>query len=237
MTALLLGLTPLHDGRIGAAPAHSRLQLADRVALICPCDLGPPESSPAPDLLEQAALRQHAILQAYAAQTTVMPVRFGAVFSSETAVCRFLQDPVRAAQHGALLARLDGCLEFGLVLTALAEVPAAPPVPAASSGRAFLARRADARTQRQKLTEDRQAMMHNLAEALGAHGTAQVRNSLRPGRLLDLSLLVPRAHAAALATNVGEAEVTARALGLELHLNGPWPPYSFSTLPEITHVT
>ncbi|MFT4784649.1 MAG: hypothetical protein ACI9IV_002397 [Paracoccaceae bacterium] len=53
---------------------------------------------------------------------------------------------------------------------------------------------------------------------------------MRPDRLVDLTLLVPTANITALVSESAQLYVEARDLGLDLHMTGPWPPYSYASI-------
>lgn len=185
-----------------------------------------------------AALAHVAVIEALAAQTDVLPVRFGPGHA-DTATLRAELDRIRPQLH-TLLDRVAGHVEFVVRATeppAPAAVGAghAPTDPAApggrqGQGRAYLeARRARIRAE----AEGEEALRDRLRSTTEplASGAAAVRDTTgRNGP--ERCFLVSR-HAAP--TFAAQAQQLTDGAG-DLVVGGPWPPFTFSSLPPASQV-
>lgn len=232
MVYLLHGVTEARVVKVGAAPAHQLMFAQGRTAIVSQTNFDLSSQNLAPEILEQAALRHNALLQAYCADNTILPVRFGAVFSSQDAIQNHLDDPEAAAAQLRLLSHLDGCVEFGLQVLSRDIAPSTEVAPAAEGGRSFLARRATQRDARRNFGTRQQAFLHQLVSQFEAASKQQLSNPLKPGRMLDLSLLVRRLDAMTMDEIAAAAAAAAEPLALELRVTGPWPCYSFTNAPQ-----
>ena len=183
------------------------------------------------DVTEQAliaaALKHNDILMTYATIGAVVPVRYGAIFSTKA----LLRTHINAGAEGysKQLRQLKDMREYAIVLTVSEPAPQPAGMSAPESGRAFLQARLLARTSRENLSRDRHrfaaALMERMAPWVAAqHYAAQPR----AGRVLDASVLVSsKDHDSFMAgaTDVSEA---AGQMGLTLTVTGPLPPYSFT---------
>ena len=229
MTAPLIihGIVANDAPQPAEAPAHDRVGGDGLAALVSPLVLGPDGSA---DTAE--ALRHHAILAAYAAVTDVAPVRFGAVVADAGAARAALHRD--AASHRAALARIAGCVEFGLRATARPGATVAAPPP--TDGRSYLRARLAVRQGREAAQHQRAAALDALRHGAGAHAEAMLvlpaRHDLHPPRVLDLAVLVARDRSAALSALADTLAPRLAAAGLDLTLTGPWPAYSFAAADE-----
>lgn len=179
-----------------------------------------------------AALAHVAVIEALAEHTDVLPVRFGPGHT-DTAALRTQLDRVRPRLH-TLLDRVAGHVEFVVRAT---EPPASVAAGAGrndvehtahGSGRAYLeGRRAVVleMAEREDALRDR---LRSTTEPLASAAAAVRDTTGRRGPERCFLVLRPAAPAfAAQARQLTES-------GSDLVLGGPWPPFTFSSLPPNT---
>ena len=194
------------------------------------------------------------VVEAYFADRSVIPMRFGSILESRDQVCRFLEE--RAAVFEAQLRELEGCVEMGIRVMAgpstagrgeprderrtATRRPAAP-----GSGRAYLEARAKHLPPDEGPVERYRRALQGLFTRLEVELPAPLRLSVGADGKLRLEAGVgaeqlvaagagPQA-AVSLAFLVPKDRVEAfrsvfERLGGEAtgsRLSGPWPPYSF----------
>jgi hypothetical protein len=223
MAVLLHGLVPKETPHRAGSPAHNIIGCSDFDALASPAPPGLDDLPP--DMLADLALHHNAVLLAYCTDGPVLPLRFGTAFSSATAAAEHLHHA--AAGHLRAL-RITGTFrEYAIRLSVLAD----PPEPAQiepKSGRDFLSRGRQVRDHRRTLADRRTALALQLLSGLrDVSWQIRAAGAPKPDRLLDATLLLPPARLPALIALSGRAGPEATALGLDLHLSGPWPAYSF----------
>jgi len=219
---LLHGLVPSATPRSNSAPEHDLIYCARFLALVSPA---PPNlDNLPPTALADLALTHNALLVAYCTRSTVLPMRFGAAFSSTENLRRHLDQS--APRHVAALQTLARLDEYILRLQIIGDPPA-PTLPV-GSGRDFLARGRSLRDQRLSLTERRRALARTaLADLEPISHQTEAAGTPRSERLLDIAILLNKTRRDLLATLAARVAEQAPALGLELIVTGPWPAYSF----------
>jgi hypothetical protein len=235
MAVLLHGLVPKQTLRRAGTPAHDRIACSAFDALASPA---PPDLDDLPpDKLADLALHHNAVLLAYCHDGPVLPLRFGTAFSSAAAATEHL--------HNAADAHLRALLITGTFreYTIRLSLRADPPEPARiepQSGRDFLSRGLQVRDHRRTISDRRTALARQLLSGL-RETSWQIRaaGAPKPDRLLDATLLLPPANLPALMALSRCAGPEAANLGLDLHLSGPWPAYSFDPgnppVPDLCH--
>lgn len=188
--------------------------------------------------LERNARTHEDVLQAAAALTAVVPLRFGTIYRSCEQVERMLA--ARADELAATLTRVRGHVELGVKVWAepsvLERTLAARSGPAAAgTGAAYL----QGRLREQELSRELAARCAELAEEaherLSAVAVEAVANRPQPreltGRpermLLNGAYLVP-AGDERFRTEVERLSKEHGELGIEYELTGPWPPHNFT---------
>lgn len=207
-------------------PAHRLIALGDISALVSEAcsDLEIAEAA------ERAALAHHRLVTAYHARTPILPVRFGSQFSSDDRLRDYLQPQI--AGLSLALGSIAGLDEMTLSLAAAPR--SAAPRSAAPSDSSESGSGADWLRARQAQRDRQKNRTQARAQALGA-----LRNALerRVTRLLavdpdtDLAkwhLLLPRPERPGLDAWLAAQGEAFDAAGLEVTLDGPWPPYSFA---------
>ncbi|WP_310726354.1 GvpL/GvpF family gas vesicle protein [Streptomyces sp. N2A] len=188
--------------------------------------------------LEALARTHHEVVEAAHALTTVLPMRLATVYLDDARVSAMLSE--RAPEFGELLTWLDGHAELGVKVYAdpvRAQVEAAPAVPSAGSGRAYLRQRRDQRRLRDDAYRAAGAVagavrdtVAPLTRGVVAHRPQQGELAAGPGEnIANEAYLVPR-------TRVREfhqalAGLTESDAGVRVEITGPWAPYSFATRP------
>ena len=169
-------------------------------------------------------VRHQQVVGEVAGQTTIVPARFGTIFSGEPALVKDVLK--RKAALNQVFARVAGGDEWGVKV--FAERPAAAPaVTKARSGKEYLQQKA-ARLQQRPGRNDPE--LRELADALEKIATDSAPSGkvsgAQPSLLWQATFLVPRARRKqwddALKKFVQRWEGKRR-----IEVNGPWPPYSF----------
>lgn len=184
------------------------------------------------DWVAPRALAHEAVVRYVARKRTTVPMRLFTLFRSDDRA----QEHVRKAQRRLtrLLARVDGCEEWGVRLFARESAPAVPRVRAASpdAGRRFLEqKRALHRSQRQVpvgTVRAAQSLVRQLARVARDQRKLPIPAEARSGRMLvDAAFLVPSDARPRFRAALAKAASGARGQGIELTVTGPWPPYNF----------
>jgi len=227
------------------------LPSGDIAALVC--DLALPEGRDLETILEdsQAAQRlildHHLVLARVIGRHTILPLRFGSVFTGDAGVIAALD--VRATAFQEALGRIEGALEWGvkafcdreLLGQRLARTVAAiraleSEIADKGEGRAFFLRR---RLERLTLDEVENRLDQCLAEKqerLKPHVLEGTSVKLQPpaahGNAHDMvanrSYLVARDAEGAFMQAIDALRAAHAPFGLGYQTNGPWPAYSFS---------
>lgn len=218
---------------VGGGPP-SLLAVDGLTAIVCGVDVGEFEgealerNAATPGWLEQKVRAHEAVLEEALARTTVVPMRFGSIFTSTDGLCRMLTD--HAGEFRAALARVRGRTEWGVKLHAdikrMAESLAGAPAETAS-GRGYLERRKaqlDAGNLAASAAAQVAAETH---EALAAVADEAVTMSGRGGEALNGAYLVPNDRREAFMRKVEELQ-TRHADAFAFEVTGPWPPYNFT---------
>lgn len=190
--------------------------------------------------LERNARAHEDVLQAAAAVTAVVPLRFGAIYRSRDHVGQMLDE--RSEEFGAALDRIRGHVEVGVKawidLARLEETlgGGGGEEPASGGeGAAYLRRR----QQEQERSRESAVRCAELAEEahsrLSALAVAAVANRPQPRELTGRSesMLLNGAYLVRdgddrLRHEVERLAAAHSAAGVEYELTGPWPPHNFA---------
>lgn len=191
--------------------------------------------------LETVARAHHAVVEALAAVTTVLPLRLATVYIDEAGARAALDEGARAfAERLSLLA---GHREWGVKV--YADPSAAPPPPAPASdglspGRSYLRQRREQRSGREEVYRDARTAAGRVEEAALRYAAGRARHRVQQGTLagaagenvLNDAFLVADDRTEAFRTDVAGA---AQGLtGVRVEVTGPWAPYSFAVPAEGT---
>jgi hypothetical protein len=169
-------------------------------------------------------VRHQQVVGEVAEQMTIVPARFGTVFSGEPALFKNVLGKKAALKK--VFARVAGGDEWGVKVFAERQFTAIP-VTEARSGKEYLQQKA-ARLKKRPERNDQE--LQELATALGKIATDSAPSGkvsgAQPNLLWQATFLVPRARRKqwdqALKNFVERWDGKRR-----IEVNGPWPPYSF----------
>ena len=181
-----------------------------------------------PDTARDLALEHHERLVELVRHMDVLPIRLGAVYSSENAVREKLRQQEELFRSA--LAELSGQAEYLATLTR-AERPAADETPSARSGRAYLSQRRQARRAKEARRDSGERLVAGITEAVRTFAASVVSEPVRGDRPREIGRIaflaekeIPERALAVLEDCAGHC----RAAGVEMAVTGPWPPYSFT---------
>ncbi|TVL89303.1 GvpL/GvpF family gas vesicle protein [Streptomyces sp. SAJ15] len=190
--------------------------------------------------LEAVARAHHAVVEALAARTSVLPLRLATVYLDDVRVAEVL-DAGRAA-FLEQLSRLAAHVEWGVkvYVDPSADAAAAAEPEAAgglSPGRAYLRGRSAQRRSREESFRAARQAAERVEEVGRRHAADRTRHRAQQGELaggpgvnvVNDAYLVARDRAERFRT---EVERAAEGLpGVRVELTGPWAPYSFAAPP------
>lgn len=183
-------------------------------------------AAPSPQPSEANAWQHEAVIEAFMAQQTVLPVRFGTVFSSETAIKTVLE--THYSSLVADLQRLRHKVELGLrvLWPAQAEGPLSLPKASGKTAKTYLRTRLALSQQTQAQQQKAEALaqqIHTPLAQLALEHTSQIL--LTPRLLLTAAYLLPQDQVSLFQQKVLETQ----KLGPNLQIlsTGPWPAYNF----------
>lgn len=175
-------------------------------------------------------LEHHRVVERICAGQSCLPVRFGTVFADDAAA-RAAVVPKRAALSAAI-ERVAGKSELAVTLLWRTRPAAAPPrMAAAGPGRRFMEERrarvltADAERRRAAEIVDDLVAELALDRALVWHEICTSKDVAA-----SLAVLIPADQALAVRREL--ETLGARFGDVTAVVNGPWPPYSFATVPD-----
>lgn len=171
------------------------------------------------------------VIEAFHASRAVIPMRYGCILESESALVRLLAD--HREEYEALLCQLEGMAEMGIrVLWKSRQWP--PPcegevIPSAP-GAAYLARLRKQQASRDGLTPEEARLAGQISASLGgvSDRLRTEASTAAEGRLLSLYFLTPKTAVEDFRDRVREMDFPE---GTKLLLSGPWPPYNFVSSP------
>lgn len=177
------------------------------------------------------AMRHGEVIDALARAGTVVPMKLFTLFASDA---RALGHVRRMGKRLArIVARVDGCREWGVRALLGADAPsAAPRSSERASGTAFLRAKRDRLDEASQRSERARRASGEVFERLAACAREARRRDSDPnvarGRLvLDAVFLVPTTSERTFRTTLRRAAQTWAERGDELVLTGPWAPYHF----------
>ena len=181
------------------------------------------ETSAAPSVASLLAYEK--VVEAIHGRRSVIPLRYGCLMESESAIIRLLED--HRQEYEALLRRLRGMTEMGIRVICPAR-PGFLPESRLSPGAAYLASLRNRYSSGNSLAPEEAQLADRIAGLLSGCYIEQQRE-ISPadrGRLLSLYFLTPK-------TEVERFRNEARQIrppgGAKLLFSGPWPPYNFAS--------
>lgn len=227
------------------------LPLGEIAALVC--DLTLPDGRDLETILqdsrsaERLILNHHQVLADMISRHTILPFRFGAVFSEDAGVLAALDEHRDAFQQA--LRRINGALEWGVkvfcnrellgqrlagTVSAIRELESE--ITGKGDGSAFFLRRRIERLTRDEIENTLEQYLAAMQERLKPHVLEGTSVKLQPadvhGHAHDMvsnrSYLVGRGAEDGFKQSLAELRAAHGPFGLDYQTNGPWPAYSFS---------
>jgi hypothetical protein len=183
------------------------------------------------------AVAHERVVEHFAQAGTLVPMKLFTLFASDARAVAHIDG--ERERVGRLLARVEGCREWGVRIhlderraRAAAATPAAR---GAGTGTAFLQQKRQQQEAARLLAGRARTRADELYEALAGRAREAVRRP-PPAEggarlLLDAAFLVPEPAAAEFEADVGRGSEVLARLGCETTLTGPWPPYNFVAEP------
>jgi hypothetical protein len=169
-------------------------------------------------------VRHQQVVGEVAEQRTIVPARFGTVFSGEPALVKDVQS--RKAALKKVFARVAGGDEWGVKVFADRQVTAVA-VTAARSGKEYLQQKAARLKKRPERNDQELKELVTALEKIATDSAPSGKVSgAQPNLLWQATFLVPRGKRRLwdqMLTNFVERWEGRR----RIEVNGPWPPYSF----------
>jgi hypothetical protein len=164
------------------------------------------------------------VVEAIHARQAVIPLRYGCVMESESAVIRLLED--HRQEYEALLTRLQGMTEIAIRALWPARARILPGLPS-SPGAAYLASLRACYNSATALAPEEAQLADRITSLLSDCSTEQRREVSSSGRGLIVSLyfLTPATYANEFLRQARQIRPPSAA---KLLLSGPWPPYNFA---------
>ncbi|HEU5216361.1 MAG TPA: GvpL/GvpF family gas vesicle protein [Gaiellaceae bacterium] len=188
--------------------------------------------------LERNARAHEDVLQAAAAVTAVVPLRFGTIYRSREHVERMLDE--RAEEFGATLDQVRGHVEVGVKawidLRTLERTLAGGDEPTAGGeGAAYLQRRQREQQRSREVAVRCAELAEEAHSRLSSQAVAAVANRPQPRELTGRSesMLLNGAYLIRegddrLRRELEHLAAVHAAAGVEYELTGPWPPHNFA---------
>lgn len=175
--------------------------------------------------------RHEQVVEALMSEGTVLPFRFSTVFSNEKEAAQELREA--NAKYAGNLDKLNGCVELGLRVLRMGEVPGdrgSQENPSLCNeekeGRTFDTALAAARLQETMMRRRDESLGEILNRALVTHAVdSKLKFERMPGMLIRAAYLVARESIVEMQNAV--QYLAEQYPGLHFICTGPWPPYSF----------
>ncbi len=182
-----------------------------------------------PEWLERRVRAHERVLDVVLARTTVVPMRFGAIFSSADGLSALLTEHARTFTDA--LARVRGCSEWGVkvhcdvrrLVDGLAD---AAPEPV--SGRGYLLRKKAVLDAEARTSDAVARIVREVHSSLGGIAEEAVTPASRAGAVLKGAYLVRDASREAFIRRVDEFQ-RRHVDAFTFEVTGPWPPYNFTS--------
>jgi hypothetical protein len=170
------------------------------------------------------SVRHQQAVAEIAAKGTIIPARFGTVFSGEPALQKNIQQKKAALEK--VMARISDSDEWGVKI--FAEQPAPAPEPAqVRSGKEYLQQKAARLKRRPERDEAGLKEFSRELEKIAADTASSGKISgVQPDLLWQATFLLPRSRRKQWDQTLQEF-VKKWSGSRRIEVNGPWPPYSF----------
>jgi hypothetical protein len=180
------------------------------------------------DWLAAASISHQRAIAAIAAETEILPARFGIVFHNRRSMVEHVKARVKRLSED--FNRIKGADEWGVKVQAVVPKPVASAIAKAGTGKdylkakaALLPRKTERNAERDRDLEQLQNSLSGIAEQTASAGKI---SSGQRGLLFQTSLLVKRRNRPQLESLL--RKYARRWEGkYSVECSGPWPPYSF----------
>jgi len=200
-----------------------------------------------PEQAKRLILEHHRVLQRLLDTKTVLPMRFGALFTDDEKVSEALHEH----RQGLLdaLERVEGAREWGVKIfcdrsvlsghlskASPAVLAAQSELAAAAQGRAFFLQRRIERLAEEEservIGRGAEESRVRLREGARADASMKLQPAAVHGRTDDMvwnnAFLVAKPAEERFFALISELRKAKRSLGFHYEINGPWPPFSFA---------
>jgi hypothetical protein len=188
------------------------------------------------DWVSRAAVAHEAVVEAFIAETAVLPIKLFTMFTSDERAVAYVA--AERPRIDAFVKRVSNHQEWGVRVAldrqrAAASAPKRKVAASAGAGAAYLARKKMQRDAVVELEARARETVASLYDRLSKRSRLAKRRTaselpMQGGPLLlDAAFLVPRSRATTFETLVAREAKTLARDGYGLTVTGPWPPYSF----------
>jgi hypothetical protein len=198
-----------------------------------------------PAWVASRAMRHERVLEHFAARTSIVPLRFGAIYLKRARVEEMLNE--RAEELRALTRRLRGKEEWGVNLFCdraqlLEKIAALSPAlreineraDKATAGQAYLLRKKIEALRADEARAEIRRVTGEVEKRLSTHSDGAVRLPVRQAETAEhtdlsakLAFLVERERFQDFRAAAEELAASHARAGFRLELTGPWPAYNF----------
>ncbi|HEY2738716.1 MAG TPA: GvpL/GvpF family gas vesicle protein [Thermoanaerobaculia bacterium] len=187
------------------------------------------------DWVGDRALAHEQVVEHFAAQWVVLPLKLFTLFSSDERAVHRLRE--RQEDIGRVLARIAGRVEWGVRIlfqekkAKKAEPKEPSPVPA-TTGKGFLLRKKEEKDGARGLAGRARAVVDQAYDDLARQSISSRRHEPEVGQggarlLLDAAFLVSKGDGDGFEAAVQRWADQLTEHACDLNLTGPWPPYNF----------
>ena len=167
-------------------------------------------------------LKYHQLIESLHEQYSVIPIRYGCLFESETQIQRWLETNYTTYKN--LLAKIKDCVEIGIRILPSETPPLKPTQAEKSTGKNYLGARQQFYLAQDQLTAEQKQLVITLYHHLSKFIKASKQEYHFTSRLTSLYFLVPKTHIQLFRDSFARIDSNTT---IKLFLNGPWAPYNF----------
>ena len=180
------------------------------------------EATPTPSVASLLAYER--VVEAIYARGAVIPLRYGCVVESRSAVVQLLKE--HRPQYEAILGRLRDMAEMGIRVLCPARSETVAEIPL-SPGAAYLASLRNSYGSTSSFAPGETQLADQIAGLLSGHYLEQQReiSPVEQGRLVSMYFLTPKIEVEGFRNKARQIQPPS---GTKLLLSGPWPPFNFA---------
>ncbi len=167
-------------------------------------------------------LKYHQIIELLHEQYSVIPMRYGCLFESETQIQQWLETNYTVYRN--LLAKIKDCVEIGIRIWPHETPPLESVLTEKRTGKDYLGARQQFYLAQDQLTAEQKQLVTTFYHHLSKFIKASKQEYHFTSRLTSLYFLVPNTHVQSFQDIFAMIENNTT---LKLFLSGPWAPYNF----------